>query len=380
VPKGASRVQIPLPPLWREPASAGSRHTRVVDEQGISLHELQLAARNHGMPLEALRHDVTPVGLHYLLVHYDIPVVDGALWRLAVDGLVERELALSLEELRELPATEHVVTMECAGNGRARLLPRPISQPWLLEAVGTGCWRGVALRDVLDQAGVADDATEVVFTGLDRGIEGGEEQSFQRSLPLDDARRAEVLLAYELNGAPLPPQHGFPLRLVVPGWYGMTNVKWLERITLVDAPFAGYQQARGYRLRAHEDDDGTPLSRMLPRSLLVPPGIPEFMTRERTLRRGAHLLEGRAWSGHARIAAVEVTTDGGATWAEAQLDPPAGDFAWRRFTLTWDATPGTYVLGCRAADEAGNVQPTEPSWNVGGYANNAIQRIAVTVE
>jgi sulfane dehydrogenase subunit SoxC len=351
-----------------------------VSEQGITVEELQLAARNHGMPLEALRHAVTPVGLHYLLVHYDIPVVDPATWRLAVDGLVERELELSLEDLRALPAVEHDVTMECAGNGRARLEPRPHSQPWLLEAVGTGRWRGVALADLLERAGVRERAVEVLFTGIDRGIEGGEEQAYQRSLSLGEARRPEVLLAYELNGHPLPPQHGFPLRLVVPGWYGMTNVKWLERITLVDEPFGGYQQTRGYRLREHEDDDGSPVSRMLPRALLVPPGIPEFMTRERTVRAGSHVLEGRAWSGHAPIAAVDVTTDGGTTWAAAALDPAGqGRWAWRRFTFEWDARPGAYVLGCRARDEAGNEQPTEQPWNVGGYANNEIQRIPVHV-
>jgi DMSO/TMAO reductase YedYZ molybdopterin-dependent catalytic subunit len=350
-----------------------------MDEPAITVNELQLAARNHGMPLEALRHDVTPVGLHYLLIHYDIPLVDPAEWRLSVDGLVDRQLTLSLDDLRSLPAVEHAVTMECAGNGRARLQPRPISQPWLLEAVGTGRWRGVALHDVLARAGLRDGAREVLFSGIDRGVEGGEEQSYQRSITLDEARRPEVLLAYELNGAPLPPQHGFPLRLVVPGWYGMTNVKWLERITVLDEPFAGYQQARGYRLRAHEDDEGTPVSRMLPRSLLVPPGIPEFMTRERTLRAGTHLLEGRAWSGRAPIEAVEVTTDGGATWAPAALEQPVDAFAWRRFSYAWHATPGTYVVGSRARDEAGNVQPVEPPWNVGGYANNEIQRIPVSV-
>src|SRR5207248_401375 len=149
-------------------------------------------------------------------------------------------LSLGLDDLRALPARELAVTMECAGNGRARLDPRPLSQPWLYEAVGTGSWRGVALRALLDRVGVPGSAVEVLFTGLDRGIEGEEEQVFQRSLPLDEAMRPEVLLAYDLNGAPLPPQHGFPLRLVVPGWYGMTNVKWLDRITFVDEPFAGY--------------------------------------------------------------------------------------------------------------------------------------------
>ena len=183
----------------------------------ISLQELQLAARNHGMPLELLREPVTPVGLHYLLIHYDIPAVDAETWRLDVDGRT-----YSLDELRTLPSHEVVSTMECAGNGRANLEPHVVSQPWLLEAVGTGRWRGVRLRDLIEPRA---DTVEVLFTGLDRGVEGGEEQLYQRSLTVEDALADDVLLAYDLNGAPLPPQHGFPLRLLVPGWYGMTNVK-----------------------------------------------------------------------------------------------------------------------------------------------------------
>jgi DMSO/TMAO reductase YedYZ molybdopterin-dependent catalytic subunit len=347
----------------------------------ITLDELRLAARNHGMPLEALREPITPVGLHYLLIHYDIPAVDPATWRLVVDGLVERRLELGLEDLRARPGVEIVSTMECAGNGRAALVPRPISQPWLLEAVGTGRWAGVPLRSVLEEAGVADGAVEVLFTGLDRGIEGGEDQWFQRSLPLDVALADEPLLAFELNGAPLPPQHGFPLRLLVPGWYGMTNVKWLSRVTVLDEPFGGYQQARGYRVRLDPDEPGEELQRILPRALLEPPGIPDFMTRERTVDLGSVLLAGRAWSGHAPVAGVEVSVDDGTTWEPADLEPPElGRWAWRRFTFDWaPEAPGRYVLSARARDEAGNVQPAEPPWNVGGYANNAVQRVPVTV-
>jgi DMSO/TMAO reductase YedYZ molybdopterin-dependent catalytic subunit len=352
----------------------------MTDDRGISLEELQLAARNHGMPLEMLRDDVTPIGLHYLLIHYDIPQIDVESWRLTVDGCVETELSLDLDALRALPAHEVVATMECAGNGRARLAPRPVSQPWLLEAVGTGRWRGARLRDVLTEAGVATAATEVLFTGLDRGTEGGEEQLFQRSLALAAAAEDDVLLAYELNGVPLPPQHGFPLRLLVPGWYGMTNVKWLERITLLDEPFAGYQQARGYRLRQTDDEQGEPLSRIYPRALLVPPGIPDFMTRERTAQSGTVTIEGRAWSGLAPVSAVDVSTDDGATWQEAQLGPQElGRWAWRRWSYDWNAAPGRHVLACRARDEAGNEQPDEARWNVGGYANNAPQRVVVTI-
>jgi sulfane dehydrogenase subunit SoxC len=345
--------------------------------EGISLEELQLAARNHGMPLEALRYPVTPVGLHYLLIHYDVPVVEAEGWRLTIRG--ERELELSLDELRARPAAEHTVTMECAGNGRARLEPRPVSQPWLLEAVGTARWRGTPLRPLLEEAGVPDGTADVLFTGLDRGVEGGEEQAFQRALLLEEALRDEVLLAYEMNGTPLPPQHGYPLRLVVPGWYGMTNVKWLSQIELLAAPFAGYQNRQGYRLRQTEEDEGVPLNRMQPRSLLVPPGIPEFLTRERTVAAGEVLVEGRAWSGVAPIASVEVSDDGGATWAAAELEPAGELWAWRGFIYRWDAQPGEHVLCSRARDETGNEQPVEPPWNLGGYANNAVQTVRVTV-
>lgn len=345
--------------------------------EGISLEELQLAARNHGMPLEALRWPVTPVGLHYLLTHYDVPVVDPGSWRLAVHG--ERELELSLDELRTRPATELTVTMECAGNGRARFDPRPVSQPWLNEAIGTARWRGTALRPLLEEAGVPDATVEVLLTGLDRGVEGGEEQAFQRSLPLDEALRDEVLLAYEMNGAPLLPQHGFPLRVIVPGWYGMTNVKWLGRIEFLETPFAGYQNSQGYRLRQTEDDEGVPLDRMRPRSLMVPPGIPEFLSRDRFLEAGEVLLEGRAWSGHAPIASVEVSADGGSNWALAELEPDGERWAWRGWTYRWQAEHGDHLLCSRARDEVGNEQPLEMPWNVGGYANNAVQTVRVTV-
>jgi len=346
--------------------------------EGISLEELQLAARNHGMPLEALRHEITPIGLHYLLVHYDIPVVDEAAWRLMVGGRVERTLELSLADLRGRETVTRPVTMECAGNGRAWLAPRPVSQPWLTEAVGTAEWTGTPLAPLLHEAGVGDDASDVVFTGLDRGVEGGEEQLYERALPVADALREDVLLAYACNGVPLPPQHGFPLRLLVPGWYGMTSVKWLRRITVVAEPFAGYQNATAYRFRQDPDEDGTPVTRMEPRSLMVPPGIPDFLTRRRFLPPGPVRLEGRAWSGWAPIEQVEVSADG-ASWAPAQLGAPPGPAAWTPWWFDWDAAPGEHELRVRAYDGTGRGQPDAPPWNVGGYANNAAQRVPVTV-
>ncbi len=332
------------------------------------------------MPLEALRWDVTPLGLHYLLTHYDIPEVDPGSWRLEVDGRVERPLSLTLEEVRARSAVELAVTMECAGNGRAQLDPHVVSQPWIVEAVGTARWRGTPVGDLLAEAGVEKDAVEVVFTGLDRGVEGDEEQLYARSVALEELLGGEAILAYEVNGVPLPPQHGFPLRLVVPGWYGMTSVKWLARLTAVDEPFDGYQMRHSYRLREEDDDEGMPLTRMRPRSLLVPPGIPEFLSRRRIVAAGRCELRGRAWSGIADVSGVEVSTDDGESWSDAEVERDGlGRWAWRAWRLEWDARPGEFVLCSRARDAAGNVQPLEPSWNVGGYANNAVQRVAVTV-
>ncbi len=348
--------------------------------EAITPDELQLAARNHGLPLEALRYPLTPVGLHYLLIHYDIPAVDPSSWRLRIGGRVERELSLSFDDLRARPLVRLPVTLECAGNGRARLSPRAISQPWLLEAVGTGEWGGTPLRPLLEEAGPPADALEVLFAGLDRGLEGEVEQRYERSLPLAEALRDEVLLAYELNGGPLPVQHGFPVRLVVPGWYGMASVKWLAEVTLLERPFEGYQQRRAYRFRRNEEDEGEVVERILPRSLMIPPGIPDFLTRRRLVDPGLCLLEGRAWSGLAPVVAVEVSGDGGATWLGATVGEPLSPWAWAGWRAQWEPPgPGEYELICRARDAAGNEQPLEPVWNVGGYANNAVQRVPVTV-
>jgi DMSO/TMAO reductase YedYZ molybdopterin-dependent catalytic subunit len=326
------------------------------------------------MPLEALRYDVTPPGLHYLLIHYDIPAVDPQQWRLAIGGAVANPLTFGLDELRARPRKTVRVTLECAGNVRARLAPRPVSQPWLTEAVGTADWTGVPLRDLLHEAGADPSAVEVVFTGADHGLERGIEQDYQRSLTVAEANRPEMLVAYEMNGAPLLPQHGFPARLIAPGWYGMAHVKWLVDINVTGTPFTGFQQAVAYRLRQEADDPGEPVTRIEPRALLMPPGFPDFMSRTRVVRPGEHVIEGRAWSGYAPIASVDVSTDGGATWHPAQVETDTGHrWAWRRFTFRWHATPGSYRLAARATDTDGRVQSVDPSWNRGGFANNAVQ-------
>jgi DMSO/TMAO reductase YedYZ molybdopterin-dependent catalytic subunit len=345
----------------------------------ISPEELQLSQRNHGMQLEGLRYDVTPAGMHYLLIHFDVPEVDEWSWRLSVGGLVRDQLELSMTDLRSRPSVTMLVTMECAGNGRARLTPRPISQPWITEAIGTAEWTGTPLRSILEEVGIEEGAVELVFRGADHGIQGGVEQDYERSLTIEDAMRDEVLLAYAMNGDPLPPQHGFPLRLVVPGWYGMTSVKWLTSIDAVAEPFRGFQM-ESYRYRQRAEDEGEPVTRMNPRALLVPPGFPEFLTRDRILDAGQHVVRGRAWSGWGRIERVEVSVDSGANWAEATVGEPTSPFAWVPWTFTWKAAePGAFELCCRATDAAGNTQPTEQPWNLHGFSNNMVQRVPVEV-
>lgn len=356
-----------------EPSAAGLQPT----EGPLTFEELQLAARNRGMPLEALRYDLTPTGLHYLLIHWDIPLLDAAEWRLRVGGKVANPLELHLDEIKSRPRQTIPVTLECAGNGRARLEPRPLSQPWLLEAVSTAEWTGTSLAPLLQDAGVASDALEVVFTGADRGIQGEIEQDYQRSLTIAEAMRPEVLLAYEMNGEPLQPQHGFPLRLVVPGWYGMASVKWLTSIEAVSEPFDGYQQTPAYHYAATADDLGEPVTHIRVHALMVPPGIPDFFTRGRVVDAGPVTLRGRAWSGQAPVERVEVGLDG--TWSEARLERALGAYAWRGWSFEWSAEQGEHELTCRATDAAGNVQPTEQAWNHQGVGNNLVQRMVVSV-
>ncbi|NEB03632.1 sulfite oxidase [Streptomyces sp. SID13726] len=362
-------------------ADASTPARLAAQDEGIGRDELALATRNHGLPLEAMRHDLSPPGLHYVLTHYDIPYVpEGTPWQLTLDGRVHRPLTLTPSDLRAFPQVTTRVTLECAGNGRALLTPRPVSQPWLVEAVGTAEWTGVPLRLLLAEAGVEDDAVDVVCTGADHGVERGVEQDYQRSLPVRVATgtEPEVMVAHTMNGAPLPPQHGLPLRLVVPGWYGMAHVKWLRRITVTDTPFTGFQQTVAYRIRQEPGDEGEPVTRIAPRALLVPPGFPDFMSRTRVVRPGTVTLEGRAWSGRAPVTRAEVSTDAGHSWHEAELEPDTGHrWAWRRWRLDWAARPGEFVLSARATDAEGHTQPLEQPWNRGGFVNNLVQRVQV---
>ncbi|GAB2743933.1 sulfite oxidase [Sinomonas soli] len=343
----------------------------------VTGEELELARRNHSAPLEALRWPLTPPGLHYTVVHFDIPDLHPEDWRLRIHGSLGHPLDLTLSEIRRRPRRTAAVTLECAGNGRGRLEPRPQSIPWDTGAVGTAEWTGTPLAPLLAEAGIGAEAVDVVFTGADRGVQGGLEQDYARSLRADEAMAPEVLLAYEMGGQPLPPQHGYPLRLLVPGWYGMASVKWLTSIEVLDRPAHVFQNESTYRYSRDADDPGEPVGRMRVRSLMVPPGMPDFFTRRRTLGAGPTTLHGRAWSGEGPVVRVEVAIDG--AWAEAQVEPPGAAHAWQEFMLPWIAAPGTHALASRATDAGGNVQPLEQAWTFQGMGNNAVQETVVDV-
>lgn len=350
--------------------------------QQFSQEEVGLALRNHGMHLEGLRYPTTPIGMHYLLIHFDVPAMDESAYELEVGGRVRNPVKLSLEDIKARERLSRTVVMECAGNGRSRLSHRPASAPWGEDAVGCSEWTGTPLAPILEEAGLLDDAVEVLFSGSDRGIDGDVEHAFERSLPVEEALREDLLLAYEMNGQPLPPQHGFPLRLVVPDYYGVASVKWLRSITALERPFEGVQQTVKYLYQEFEEGHGTPITRKLPRALMVPPGIPEYLTRKRYLSPTAITVEGKAWSGHGRIERVEFSSDGGNTWEDTRLGEPAGPHSWTPWSHEWDAgEPDEYELCVRATDESGKTQPldADSSWNVGGYCVNAVQRVPVSV-
>jgi len=352
---------------------------RDLTDGAFSRDEVRLANRNPGTLLEALRYELTPLGLHYLLIHFDVPfVAEAADWTLAIGGMVARPLKLTFNDLKRFPERTLRVTLECAGNGRAVTAPRSQSQPWHHEGVGTAEWTGTPLKQILYQAGLATNARDIVFYGKDHGFSGGIEHDYGRSLSPKQALAEDVLLAWAMNGAPLLPQHGFPLRLIVPGWYGMASVKWLDRIQVIDCLFDGYQQVGTYIYREKTDEAGVPITTMRVKSLMVPPGVPDVYTRHRLVEQGRVELIGRAWSGAGvPIAKVEVAVDG--HWHTSVLDPEAGRYAWRGWRFEWQAAPGEHELMCRATDSNGEVQPLEQRFDRAGFGNNAVQRVQVTV-
>ncbi len=341
-------------------------------------YEVELANRNSGIPLETLEHDLTPIGLHYILTHFDIPNLSKDNHIISFKGEFSNPFSLTHSEIKELPAETLPVTLECAGNGRAQFDPRSSSMPWSYGAVGTSEWTGTRLKPLINRAGLLSSAIELSFTGADRGYDAGHEHYFARSLTRKQVEELDILLVYEMNGIPIPPQHGAPIRLIVPGWYGMASVKWLTEIRALNKPFDGHQQIGTYRIRRQTEDIGKPITKMKVKSLMKPPGIPDWASRKRFVSPGQITLTGRAWSGEGKtITKVEVLINN--EWLEAELITQKNKFAWTKWNINWSAKPGYHVLSCRATDETGHRQPEKPKFNVGGFENNAVQKVEVFV-
>jgi DMSO/TMAO reductase YedYZ molybdopterin-dependent catalytic subunit len=347
----------------------------------VGYEEVALAFRCHGMHLEALRFPITPLGQHFVLIHFDVPYFAATdAYAFTISGRVRTPMTVTLGQLKARPTVHQPTIMECAGVGRSYAHPRAIYVPWFNEPMGVYEYTGTPLRPILEQAGLLDDAVEVVFTGFDEGIDLGVRHSFERALPVDEALADGVLLAWEANGQALLPHHGFPLRLIVPTWYGMTSVKWLKSITVIDHTFQGEEQKQVYRDTFGSSDGGRPIQKKAVRSATMPPGIPDAISRHRFVSPGTTVLEGKAWSGSGRIVRVEVSTDDRRTWHPATLQAPVSPFAWTPWTFSWDVRRrGDYVVSSRATDSAGNIQPLRPFWNVQGMAQNGVERIGVTV-
>lgn len=320
---------------------------------------------------------VMPNAHFYVRNHFQIPRLDPSTWRLHVAGLVERPLSLSLPDLKNMRSQTLVVTLECAGNGRSLLEPPVEGERWDLGAVSTAEWTGVPLAEVLDRAGVTAGAREVLFRSVDRGAVPGrtEPVHFERSLALDDARSSEVLLAYAMNGEPLPIQHGYPLRVIVPGWYAVTSVKWLSEIELIDKPFTGYYQSDVYVYEWNREGQITrePVTLQRVRSLITEPSA------NNEVERGELAIRGVAWSGATPIASVEVSIANG-PWRQARMLGNRTRHSWQWWELiTRLDNPGTITLRARATDQAGRTQPDAPEWNRLGYGNNVIQQVPIRV-
>ncbi|MGU7769922.1 molybdopterin-dependent oxidoreductase [Burkholderia sp. MR1-5-21] len=320
---------------------------------------------------------IMPNAHFYVRNHFQIPVLDPAAFRLTVGGLVERALSLSLRDLQNMPSQTHIVTLECAGNGRTKFHPAIEGEKWDVGAVSTAEWTGVPLAEVLDRAGVRTGATEVVFRGADGGtVEDRPERiRFERSLRLDHARDPDLLLAYAMNGERLPIQHGYPVRLVVPGWYAVASVKWLAEIELVDQAFAGYYQADKYWYEWERENQivREPVTLQRVRALITEPAS------EQEVRRGELAVRGVAWSGAAPIARVEISVGGG-NWQDAHLVGARSHYSWQWWELITSAhEPGVVTLRARATDLAGRTQPERADWNRLGYGNNAIHEVPVRV-
>lgn len=367
-------------PLAALPALAGARFADDPPSPGLTVRMAE--PRNLEAPFSHLTTFRTPTEQFYVRSHFAVPAVDPKSYRLTVEGAVAKPVSLSFDDLARLPAAEKPLTMECAGNGRVFLSPQVPGLQWGQGAVGTAAWTGPTLKTVLDLAGVKPDAVDVVLEGADKGQITALPNSpgviaFARSLPLAKAMKPEVVLATRMNGQPLTAAHGFPVRAVVGGWYGMASVKWLTRIVVTAKPYNGFWQSLDYSYFERENGQPTlvPVTRMVPKASIARPSLGDVVAAGQPTT-----VAGWAWTGEGKVAKVEVSTDGGKTWAAAKLTGEDEPFCWRKWEFAWTpAQPGPVKLVAKATDDAGRTQPETRDPDRRTYMINHLVPVEVAV-
>ena len=333
-------------------------------------------------PFENLSGFITPTRSFYVRTHFPIPKISKANWRLRIEGEVERPCEMSYDELVKFNSKTVPVTLECAGNNRELLTTKVKGVQWGLGAVGNAEWTGVPLSEILNRAGVKSTAREIILEGTDQGSLDDPKAPrgdvrFARSIPLNKATE-DVLLAYKMNNAELPPEHGFPVRAIVPGWFAVASVKWLQRIIVTDRSFGGYYQTIDYAFWKHSDGNAelVPLRELQVKAEIARPTNGESVRANSTAR-----VCGAAWSGGAEIASVELSTDGGKTWNKTDLEDSVPN-AWRLWEYEWKtpSKPTQCTLIARATDSLSRSQPTQRDLDRGTYMINHLLPITVEVK
>lgn len=372
-------LHVYTPPLLRMGTYSLTDPTRGEDVWVESRKVVTAWPENSETPLESIQGWVTPNRLFFVRNHFEAPTIDVSSWRLRVEGRVENPTAWTWEQLLALPQRSVFATVECAGNGRSFLQQKVAGVQWGAGAIGHAEWTGVPLARVLEQAGLWPDAVEVLFEGCDRGSESDhpEPMHFTRSLPLAKALDRDTLLVTRMNGELLSASHGFPLRLFVPGWYGVASVKWLRRIEVINRPFHGYYQSVKYTVQ-RATPSGTEtvvVGPMAVKSELIRPAA------DSEVGIGTNRLFGVAWAGEESVARVEVSTDAGRTWNPADLIGPQTPYSWTPWEYLWEvAEPGEYSLLTRAISSSGHIQPTQHDPLHGGYLIHFSRPIPVRVQ
>ncbi|WP_160725790.1 sulfite oxidase [Bacillus sp. USDA818B3_A] len=337
-----------------------------------------LTPENQETPIHFINGDIVDHSLFYRRNHFSYPHFTSSFYFLSIRGLVPAPRTFSLQEIYSLPPRTIKTVLECSGDKREFFEPKVFGEQWEKGAISQGIWKGVSLRTLLQYTGLMDSAKEILFEGYDYGERPNSDQvvHFSRSLPIEKALEPDTIIAYEYNNQPLPFKHGYPFRLIVPGWYAMASVKWIKSITIIDKEFKGPFQAVDYVYYPNKENDSGkfPVTTINVNSTIQSP------LNRQLLNTGIYPIKGIAWTGNGNIVKVELSLDDGQTWETCQLTSTSEEYSWVSWNYQWDVRKkGEYTLKSKATDSHGNVQPSKPYWNRKGYGYNAIDSVNVKV-